>query len=193
MTNNKRILGIHWLLVLSLIAGLALPTANTDAAAKSKKKKVLVVYFSATGTTKSAAKKVKKAAGGKLYQIKPAKPYTDADLDYTNNNCRANREQRDEAARPQIKGKVKNIRKYVVIFLGFPIWHSREPKIIRTFLESHNLKGKKIVTFGTSGGSGISGSVKGVKAAAKGARVVSGRDLTDVSYKSVKKWVKKQR
>jgi len=60
MTNNKRILGIHWLLVLSLIAGLALPTANTDAAAKSKKKKVLVVYFSATGTTKSAAKKVKK-------------------------------------------------------------------------------------------------------------------------------------
>ena len=110
MTNNKRILGIHWLLVLSLIAGLALPTANTDAAAKSKKKKVLVVYFSATGTTKSAAKKVKKAAGGKLYQIKPAKPYTDADLDYTNNNCRANREQRDEAARPQIKGKVKNIR-----------------------------------------------------------------------------------
>ena len=193
MTNNKRILGIHWLLVLSLIAGLALPTANTDAAAKSKKKKVLVVYFSATGTTKSAAKKVKKAAGGKLYQIKPAKPYTDADLDYTNNNCRANREQRDEAARPHINGKVKNIRKYDVIFLGFPIWHSREPKIIRTFLESHNLKGKKLVTFGTSGGSGISGSVKGVKAAAKGARVVSGRDLTDVSYKSVKKWVKKQR
>lgn len=193
MMRSKRIFTIHWLLVLSLIAGLALPAANADAAAKSKKKKVLVVYFSATGTTKSAAKKVKKAAGGKLYQIKPAKRYTDADLDYTNNNCRANREQRDEAARPQIKGKVKNIRKYDVIFLGFPIWHSREPKIIRTFLESYNLKGKKIVTFCTSGGSGISGSVKGIKATAKGARVVSGRDLTDVSYKSVKKWVKKQK
>lgn len=193
MMKNKKIFGVHWLLVLSLIAGLALPAVNADAAAKSKKKKVLVVYFSATGTTKSVAKKVKKAAGGKLYQIKPAKSYTDADLDYTNNNCRANREQRDEAARPQIKGKVKNIRKYDVIFLGFPIWHSREPKIIRTFLESHNLKGKKIVTFCTSGGSGISGSAKGIKAAAKGAKVVSGRDLTDVSYKSVKKWVKKQR
>lgn len=45
MTNNKRILGIHWLLVLSLIAGLALPTANTDAAAKSKKKRCLLFIF----------------------------------------------------------------------------------------------------------------------------------------------------
>lgn len=37
-------------------------------------------------------------------------------------------------------------------------------------LESNNLKGKKIVPFCTSGGSGISGSMKGVKAAAKGGK-----------------------
>lgn len=64
--------------------------------------------------------------------------------------------------------------------------------IIRTFLESYNLKGKKIVPFCTSGGSGISGSMKGVKAAAKGAKVAKGKDLTDSSYKSVKKWAKKK-
>ena len=63
--------------------------------------------------------------------------------------------------------------------------------IIRTFLESYDLKGKTIVPFCTSGGSGISGSMKGVKAAAKGANVVSGKDLTDMSAKSVEKWAKK--
>lgn len=75
---------------------------------------------------------------------------------------------------------------------AYPIWWGKEPMIIRTFLESYNLKGKKIVPFCTSGGSGISGSMKGVKAAAKGAKVAKGKDLTDSSYKSVKKWVKKK-
>lgn len=62
--------------------------------------------------------------------------------------------------------------------------------ILRTFLESYNLKGKKLVPFCTSGGSGISGSRKGIKAAAKGAKVAEGKDLTDLSYKSVEKWAK---
>lgn len=64
--------------------------------------------------------------------------------------------------------------------------------IIRTFLESYNLKGKKVVPFCTSGGSGISGSMKGVKAAAKGAKVVKGKDVTDLSSKSVANWAKKK-
>ena len=192
MMKKKSVLWMNLLLVLALIAGLAFPAANVSAASKAKQKKVLVVYFSATGTTKSAAKKVKKATGGTLYQIKAAKPYTSADLNYDNDDCRANTEQRDGSVRPQIKGKVKNIKKYDVIFVGYPIWWGKEPMIIRTFLESNNLKGKKIVPFCTSGGSGISGSMEGVKAAAKGAKVVNGKDLTDMSSKSVAKWAKKQ-
>ena len=191
MMKKKSVFWMNLVLVFALIAGLALPVANVSAAGKSKQKKVLVVYFSATGTTKSAAKKVKKATGGTLYQIKAAKPYTSADLSYDNDNCRANTEQRDGSVRPAIKGKVKNIKKYDVIFVGYPIWWGKEPMIIRTFLESYNLKGKKIVPFCTSGGSGISGSMKGIKASAKGAKVVKGKDLTDSSAKSVKKWAKK--
>lgn len=192
MKNKKRIFWMmNLVLVFALIAGLALPATDVSAASK-KKKKVLVVYFSATGTTRSAAKKIKKATGGKLYQIKAADPYTSADLNYNNDNCRANMEQNKESVRPKVKGKVKNIRKYDVIFVGYPIWWGKEPMIIRTFLESYNLKGKKIVPFCTSGGSGISGSMKGVKAAAKGAKVVKGKDLTDMSYKSVAKWAKKK-
>lgn len=186
------LLWVNVMLVFALIVSLALPSANANAASKTKKKKVLVVYFSATGTTKSAAKKIKKATGGTLYQIKAAEPYTKADLNYDNDDCRANKEQEDGSVRPEIKGKVKNIRKYDVIFVGYPIWWSKEPMIIRTFLESYNLKGKIVVPFCTSGGSGISGSRKGVKAAAKGAKVQSGKDLTDMSYEKVKKWAEKK-
>ncbi len=192
MMRKKSIFWMNMVLVFALVMGLALPAANVSAANKSKKKKVLVVYFSATGTTKSAAKKVKKAIGGTLYQIKAANPYTAADLNYDNDDCRANTEQRDGSVRPKIKGKVKDIKKYDVIFIGYPIWWGKEPMIIRTFLESYNLKGKIIVPFCTSGGSGISGSIKGIKASAKGAKVVKGKDLTDMSYKSVEKWAKKK-
>ncbi len=192
LMKKKCRLCINVVLVLTLILGLILPTSDVNAAGKGKSKKVLVVYFSATGTTKDAAKKIKKATGGKLYKINAAKKYTNADLDYSNDNCRANREQRNENSRPKIKGKIKNIRKYDVIFIGYPIWWGKEPKIVRTFLESYNLKGKKIVPFCTSGGSGISGSMKGIKAAAKGVKVVKGKDLTDSSSKSVAKWAKKK-
>ncbi|MDE6433877.1 MAG: NAD(P)H-dependent oxidoreductase [Lachnospiraceae bacterium] len=190
--KKKSIFWVNLVLVFALIVGVTLPALNVSAAGKSKKKKVLVVYFSATGTTKSAAKKVKKATGGTLYQIKAAKPYTSADLNYDNAKCRVNKEQRNGSVRPKIKGKVKNMKKYDVIFIGYPIWWGKEPMIIRTFLESYNLKGKKIVPFCTSGGSGISGSMKGIKASAKGAKVVKGKDLTDSSAKSVEKWAKKK-
>ncbi len=121
MMKKKRIFWMNLVLVFALIAGLALPVTNVSAAGKQKKttKKVLVVYFSATGTIKGAAKKVKKATGGTLYQIKAAKPYTSADLSYDNDDCRANTEQRDGSVRPKIKGKVKNIKKYDVIFIGY--------------------------------------------------------------------------
>lgn len=192
MMKKKSIFWVNLILVFVLIAGVMLPVANASAAGKSKKKNVLIVYFSATGTTKSAAKKIKKATGGKLYQIKAADPYTSADLDYSRDNCRANVEQKDGRVRPKIKGKVNNIKKYDVIFIGYPIWWGKEPMIIRTFLESYNLKGKRIVPFCTSGGSGISGSMKGIRASAKGAKVEKGKDLTDSSSKSVENWAKKK-
>ncbi len=144
-----------------------------------------VVYFSATGTTKSVAKKLSKGVDGDLYQIKAVELYTSADLNYDNDNCRANTEQQDETSRPAIKNKVKNIKKYDVIFLGYPIWWGKEPMIIRAFLESYNLEDKTVIPFCTSGGSGISGSMKGIRTYAKGAKVIKGKDLTDSSSKSI--------
>lgn len=181
---------MNLLLVFTLIAGLLCPIAKADAAKNSKK--VLVVYFSATGTTKSVARKIKKATGGTLYEIKAADPYTAADLDYNQDNCRANEEQQDRNVRPEIDGTVKNMEQYDTIFIGYPIWWNKEPMIIRTFLESYDLEGKKIVPFCTSGGSGISGSMGEIRESAENADVVKGKDLTDESSKSIKKWAKKQ-
>ena len=119
--KKKSIFWINLAFVFALIAGLAAPVSQVGAATKQKQesKKILIVYFSATGTTKDAAEKLKRATGGKLYRIKAAQPYTSADLEYDNDDCRANKEQNDESARPKIKGKVKNIRQYDVIFLGY--------------------------------------------------------------------------
>lgn len=188
--NRKK--GISLWLVFALVMGLIVPITKINVNAASNSKKVLVVYFSATGTTRSAAKKIKKATKGKLYQIKAADPYTEEDLDYSNDDCRANTEQQDEQTRPEIDGTVKNMDQYDIIFLGYPIWWGKEPMIIRTFLESYDLEGKKIIPFCTSGGSGISGSMEGIKTAAENATVEKGKDLTDASYKSIKNWVKKK-
>ena len=158
---------------------------------KSNKNKVLVAYFSNTGNTAKVAKQVKSATGGKLFEIKPEKKYTKADTEYNNEKCRAYKEQHNSKVRPKVKSKVKDISKYDVIFVGHPIWYGQEPRIINTFLESYNLKGKKIVTFCTSGGSGISGSKAGIKKPAKGAKVTIGKDFTGESMSKIRKWALK--
>ncbi len=57
---------------------------------------VLVAYFSASGTTARAAQSLAKAAGADLYEIKPAVPYTAADLDWNNKQSRSSVEMNDK-------------------------------------------------------------------------------------------------
>ena len=70
-----------------------------------------------------------------LFEIVPAQPYTDAGLNYSNDDCRANREQNDDGARPAIAStsRVERMGDYDVVFLGYPIWNCQAPKIISTF------------------------------------------------------------
>lgn len=122
--------------------------------------KVLVAYFSCTNTTKGVAETIhNQLDGSDLYQILPAVPYTSADLNY-NGDCRANREQNDPSARPEIDGQVENIEQYDVIFIGYPIWWGQAPKIIYTFFESYDydFESVTIIPFCTSGGSGMGSS-----------------------------------
>lgn len=154
------------------------------------KKKILVVYFSATNTTKKVAEKVKKAAGADIIRLVPKTAYTSADLNYDNENSRATYEQNHPSKRPAIATGIKNLKQYKTVFIGYPIWWGKEPRVIRTFLDKYSMKNKTVIPFCTSGSSGISGSMSGIKAGAKGAVVKSGKVLTDLSQSKVTKWVK---
>lgn len=154
----------------------------------SGKNKTLVVYFSATGTTKKAAVKVSNAAGADIIRLMPEKAYTSADLNYNNDNSRANKEQNANKY-VATATQIKNLSQYDTVYLGYPIWHGKEPGVIRTFLKNNNLKGKTVIPFCTSGGSGISGSMEHIRKLAKGADVKDGKDLTQSSNNDVVKWV----
>lgn len=154
--------------------------------------KALVAYFSATGTTAKAARTLAKAAGADLYEIKPAVPYTSADLNWMDKGSRSSVEMNDKHSRPALADMDAPVTGYDVIFLGFPIWWYTAPTIINTFLESYNFTGKTIVLFATSGGSGLGKSAAGLRPSAPGARIVDGRLLNGrLSENELKSWIEK--
>ena len=105
--------------------------------------KKLVAFFSVTGKTSYAARMLADASGADLYEIKPAKPYTGADLNWMNKQSRTSREMSDPSFRPEIAGGDARISDYEVIFIGFPVWWSIAPSIINTFVERYDFSGKK--------------------------------------------------
>ena len=150
----------------------------------------LVAYFSASGTTAKAAKALAKAADADLYEIKPAIPYTRADLNWMDKGSRSSVEMSDKHSRPALADTDAPIAGHDVIFLGFPIWWYVAPTIVNTFLESYDFTGKTVVLFATSGGSGLGSTAAALQGSAPGARIVSGRMLNGrVSEHELKAWV----
>lgn len=152
--------------------------------------KVLVAYFSATGTTKGVAEHIANGLNADIYEIVPEDPYTDADLNYNDNNSRTTIEMNDPNARPAISGSVENMEQYDIIFVGYPIWWGEAPRIVSTFMESYDFSGKTIVPFCTSGGSGIGSSASNLERLTSGATWLDGRRLNGSdSQDTVMEWV----
>ena len=140
-------------------------------------KKILVAYFSAGGATASAARAVASAVGGELYEIKPAVPYTAADLDWNDSRSRSSVEMNDEACRPAIAGELPDLGQCDAVFLGFPIWWYVEPRIVDTFLDGCDTAGKALIPFATSGGSGIANVEKHLRQLYPAANWLPGKRL----------------
>ena len=138
------------------------PTAEKQ---ENKEMKTLIVYFSATGNTRAAAQKLAKEYNADLYEITPEQPYTDADLDWRDKTSRSTLEMKDKSSRPAIKGRCENIADYDVVWIGFPVWWYTAPTIVNTFIEAHDLSGKTLNVFVTSGGSDVKGSANDLKKA----------------------------
>lgn len=156
--------------------------------------KILVAYFSASGVTKNAAEKLAKAANADLFEIKPVRPYTDADLNWMDKKSRSTIEMNDLSSRPEIAEKCENMGSYDVVFVGFPIWWYVEPRIIDTFLESYDFSGKRVIPFATSGGSGLGKTAENFKKIlGADVTVKDGKMLTRTSEVVVSDWIKSLR
>lgn len=156
----------------------------------AQESKVLIAYFSATGTTKGVAEHIANGLNADIYEIVPEDSYTDADLDYNNNNSRATIEMSDPDVRPVISGSVENMEQYDIVFIGYPIWRGEAPRIISTFVESYDFSGKTIVPFCTSGGSGMGSSAVNLEELTNGAQWLSGQRLSGSdSQDTVMEWV----
>ena len=151
--------------------------------------KSLVVYFSCTGNTKSVAEKIAQLKGADLYEIVPAEPYTNEDLNYNHKSYRANREMDDPSARPAIGNNTVDISAYDTVYIGYPIWWGTMPRIINTFLDTYDLSGKTVMPFCTSGGSGVSKTVSDIKAEEPAADVRDGLRASGSSDSSIDEWI----
>ena len=123
----------------------------------------LIAYFSPTGTTAGAAKALAEATGAPLYEIRPAEPYTSADLNYMDKQSRSSIEMSDKSSRPALADTDAPVAEADVIFVGFPIWWYVAPTIINSFLEAYDFSGKTVLLFATSGGSGFGKAAEGLK------------------------------
>lgn len=151
--------------------------------------KTLVAYFSASGVTKGLAQKVASATGGDLYEITPAVPYTDADLDWRNSKSRSSIEMKDKSSRPEIVGKVENMADYDTVYIGFPIWWYVAPTIINTFMEQYDLAGKTVIPFATSGSSGMGNTNAELAPSCKGAVLKDGKRFeANADEAEIKTW-----
>ncbi|MDY5972720.1 MAG: flavodoxin [Butyricicoccus sp.] len=150
--------------------------------------KKLVAYFSASGTTKDAAERLAKAAGADLFEIKPAIPYTSADLNWMDKKSRSSVEMNDPDSRPEIAEMIPNMADYDTVFIGFPIWWYAAPHIIHTFVESYDFSGKTLMPFATSGGSGMGRTVDELRKLCPNADWKAGKLVNSVSDQALAAW-----
>ena len=167
-----------FLLPLLILAGCnsnnEQPTSHPNNDIITDSNDVLVAYFSVTNHTRPLAEYAQNHLNSDLFEIVPSVPYTSEDIDY-NSDCRANREQNDDTARPEIKNQIEDMSKYDTIVLGYPIWWGQAPKIMYTFIESYNFEGKTILPFCTSGSSSIGTSATNLAKSAPNANWLEGR------------------
>jgi flavodoxin len=166
-------------------------TETTPAETKDHFQKAIVVYFSCTGNTKNVALKIANSAHCQTCEIVASKPYTTDDLNYNNKKSRATKEQNDAASRPEISGSIDDWSSYDVVFLGYPIWFAKAPRILCTFVESHDFTGKTVIPFCTSGSSGIGSSATELKSLAKnkGKWLDGTRFASSVKDKDISEWL----
>lgn len=183
----KKLLTLLFVFTAILTACNGKPQTNTTPRENSSR--ILIAYFSCTGHTRRAAETIAQITKGDLYAITPDKAYTEADLDWRNEKSRSSLEMSDPHARPALADKKASIASYDIIYLGYPIWWGVCPRIINTFLEAYDFKGKKVIPFATSGSSSINKSEAELHKMYNYINWGKGMLMKNVDYKDIENWI----
>jgi hypothetical protein len=167
-------------------------TNNRQDTSNDKTAKSLVVYFSQTGSTKKLAEFIAKETKADLFELKPTPAYSNADIDWTDENSRVVKEH-NNMPNVEVKlenTKVPNFESYDKVFIGAPIWWGELSWVVDDFVKSNDFKGKKLVAFSTSLSSGNSESGKRLEGYTKDVQWLKGeRFSSNFNEDDVKKWL----
>lgn len=179
-------------LILSSFLLLSCNSNNGNSTTNNKieTNNILIVYFSCSNNTEAIAYKIQNNLQSNIFEIIPLDPYTEEDLNYNDDSCRANQEQNDDNCRPQISNPIVDFNQYNSFFIGYPIWWGKLPKIMYTFFETYDFSDKNIIPFCTSGGSGITTSVNEIKQLEPNANVDNGKRFSSSdSQETINQWL----
>lgn len=154
--------------------------------------KVLIAYFSATGNTKAAAEYIAAVTGGDLFALVPVEPYSEDDLDWTDENSRVVYEHNhpDERTVSLVTAAVDHFDEYDTVFIGYPIWWGIAAWPVNEFISANNFTGKKVIPFCTSASSGLGESGALLKEAAQTGDWLEGKRFSSgVSEIEIKEWL----
>lgn len=150
----------------------------------------IVVYFSATGTTKGVAERIANVTDADIFELLPAEPYSDADLNWHDKDSRTSIEMNDPNVRPAIANDTVDLNSYTTVYIGYPIWWGDAPRMMSTFVEAHDFDGKTVIPFCTSGGSGIGRSGENLASQAGSGNWLSGGRLdAGISESEIQDWI----
>ena len=185
------------IVAIGLMAGCGASNTNQSASntenTSTGNGKTLVVYYSASGNTKDVAEKIAKITEADLFEIEPVEPYTDDDLDWTDDDSRVSREHDDESLRDVelVSTTVDNWDSYDTVYIGYPIWWGIAAWPVDTFVKGNDFTGKTVIPFCTSASSGIGDSgTRLQKLAGTGNWQAGQRFSSGASASEVSKWVK---
>ncbi len=119
--------------------------------------KTLVVYYSASGNTENVSNVIAKTLGADLFELEPVEPYSNDDLNWTNDDSRVTREHENEDERDVelVSATVDNWSEYDTVFIGYPIWWGIAAWPVDEFIETNDFTGKTVILFATSASSGM--------------------------------------
>ena len=152
--------------VLTLATGTA-ACAQADPAVAGRPSETLVAYFSRSGNTRVIADTLQRLLGAQLFEITASRAYPD-DYEATVEQARL---ERDRSVEPPLAARVAGIAGVRTLFLGFPVWGETAPPVIRSFLRTHDLRGKTLRPFITHGGYGSGESLSVLASHAPGAKI----------------------